>query len=98
MEHEFIAEIYRALKRLGSSARPRDALQAYAALERAGADRFLLAAVGSWRDTMDDEAVIELLRDLNAERPALDEVYASSSEGNDFASSMAAPPGTRWPF
>jgi len=34
----------------------------YRAFELLGADRELLAAVGSWGDTLDNEAVLSLLR------------------------------------
>jgi len=38
----------------------------YCALERLGAHRWLLAAIGSWNDTATDGEVLELLRDVNA--------------------------------
>ncbi len=44
----------------------------YTALERLDADTELLAIVGSWGDTLDDDAeVLTLLRDYNAGRPTL---------------------------
>ena len=42
----------------------------YAAAERLGADRFLLAIIGSWGDTLDDEEVIEDLRQWTAAEAA----------------------------
>jgi hypothetical protein len=36
------------------------------ALERLGAQPQLLAVVGSWGDTLDDETVLQLLREWNA--------------------------------
>jgi len=38
----------------------------YRAAERLGADRWLLAAIGSFRDTLSDQAVLRELRDWNA--------------------------------
>jgi hypothetical protein len=43
----------------------------YIALERLGADEELLSIVGSWRDTLGDATVLELLRDYNAGRMTL---------------------------
>jgi hypothetical protein len=43
----------------------------YVALERLGADEDLLAIVGSWGDTLDDEEVLLLLREHNATGKAL---------------------------
>ena len=45
----------------------------YAAFETLGADRNLLAAIGSWGDTLADAEVLALLKEWNAEsrcRPA----------------------------
>lgn len=39
----------------------------YRAFELLGADRELLATIGSWGDTLDDEAVLILLKDWNEE-------------------------------
>jgi hypothetical protein len=41
----------------------------YVALERQGADRQLLAIVGSWGDTLPDDEILAMLRDHNAGRP-----------------------------
>lgn len=54
--------------------------EVYVALEKLGAPPALLGAVGSWQDTVSDEDVLELLRDWNAGRPMLDEVYASTGK------------------
>jgi hypothetical protein len=51
--------------------RQKIAAELYAALERLGADVELLAIVGSWRDTLDDAEVLELLQHYNAGRPTL---------------------------
>jgi hypothetical protein len=37
----------------------------YTTLEQLSADPELLAAVGSWRDTLDDEEILEHLRSFN---------------------------------
>jgi len=53
------------------------------ALERLGADRFLLATVGSWGDTLSEEDVLDQLRTWNLGLPPLDEVWASTSKDSD---------------
>lgn len=40
----------------------------YTALQKLGADRELLATVGSWGDTLPDGDVLELLREWNARK------------------------------
>jgi hypothetical protein len=40
----------------------------YIALQRLDADEELLSIIGSWRDTLGDATVLELLRDYNAGR------------------------------
>ncbi len=42
------------------------------ALQQLHADEDLLAIIGSWRDTLDDEEILTLLRDYNAGRPIID--------------------------
>lgn len=37
----------------------------YKAVEGLGGNMYLLAAIGSWGDTLDDEDVLELLEDYN---------------------------------
>ena len=39
----------------------------YRAFEILGTDRHLLGAVGSWGDSLDDESVLALLKEWNAE-------------------------------
>jgi hypothetical protein len=39
----------------------------YRAFELLGADRELLAVIGSWGDTLNDEEVLTFLKDWNAE-------------------------------
>jgi hypothetical protein len=43
----------------------------YIALQRLNADEELLSIIGSWRDTLGDATVLELLRDYNAGRMTL---------------------------
>jgi hypothetical protein len=43
----------------------------YIALQRLDADEELLSIIGSWRDTLGDATVLELLRDYNAGRMTL---------------------------
>lgn len=59
-------EIYRALEILGSDERPTRE-EMYSALDRAGADRFILGVVGSWGEggMLPDAGVLSDLRDLN---------------------------------
>jgi len=40
----------------------------YVAFENLGADRNLLAAIGSWGDTLADAEVLALLKEWNAEK------------------------------
>jgi hypothetical protein len=42
--------------------------EVYIALQRLDADEELLSIIGSWRDTLGDATVLELLRDYNAGR------------------------------
>ena len=44
----------------------------YRALETLGADRKLLATVGSWGDTLQDEEVLQLLKEWNSGRLVTD--------------------------
>jgi hypothetical protein len=65
---DIVSEIQRAMKTLGA---PEDveasaALSVYRDMEELGADRELLAAVGSWGDSLDDEDVLEMLREWNS--------------------------------
>ena len=51
----------------------------YKAVERLGGSRELLAAIGSWGNTMSDDEVLECLQQLNAGRRLFDEVFASTA-------------------
>ncbi len=66
-------ELYKAIESLGGSPELVAATingaskeEVYDAAQRLGADRYLLAAIGSWGDTPDDEQVLQDLRDRNA--------------------------------
>jgi hypothetical protein len=78
LDAQILAELARAAECLGDNkllgqVRNLKAVNArivgnlYRAFENAGADRQLLAAVGSWRDTLEDEEVLALLKQWNAE-------------------------------
>jgi hypothetical protein len=72
VEREIRSEIAKAVRSLGGPARLVATIEGktkdemYRAAEQLGADRFLLAAIGSWRDTMGDEDALRELRDWNA--------------------------------
>lgn len=52
----------------------------YGTLVALGADRFLLGVVGSWRDCMEDSAVLELLREWNRlGQLRFDKIYATTT-------------------
>lgn len=83
LERRIRAQISRAAERLGAEedemrAVPRDKL--YDTLEALGADRFLLAIVGSWGDCASEAETLAHLERWNAGGPGLDEVYASTSD------------------
>ena len=67
------SEIYKAVESLGgppellaSTINGATKNEMYNAAEALGADRYLLAAIGSWDDTLADEEVLRELRDWNA--------------------------------
>lgn len=70
-EREIRSEIAKAIQSLGASPElvatieGKTKLQMYHAATRLGADRYLLAAIGSWGDTMDDADVLRDLRTWN---------------------------------
>jgi hypothetical protein len=41
-------------------------VEIYKAFEKLGADKRLLATIGSWGDTLDDAAVLDLLKTWNS--------------------------------
>jgi hypothetical protein len=65
---KIIRELQKALKYLGADPALADIgpVDLYKKLETLGADRDLLAVVGSWGDTLDDEEVLDLLKGWNA--------------------------------
>jgi hypothetical protein len=68
IEREIVAELHKVAELLGAdpdNIRNVPAAEMYDALEALGADRFLLGIVGSWKDTMEDVEVLELLREWN---------------------------------
>jgi hypothetical protein len=61
-ERNIRTELRRALKRLGGflpSTEGWESRRFYYALERRGASHRLLAVVGSWKDTLDDDEVLQ---------------------------------------
>jgi hypothetical protein len=79
-----MAEIIRALARLGGDPKslPESPSQddLLALLRQNGADRYLIGTVASWKDTIDDEEVLEDLQRLNEGRPYFDQIIASRDE------------------
>ena len=74
-------ELCKAAERLGGDGArirtlPRGEI--YDAMEDLGADRHLLAAVGSWGDTLSDGEVLASLRRWNRDEPPFDYVIAST--------------------
>jgi hypothetical protein len=55
----------------GPDVRAQIAGEICAAFDRLDADKEPLSITGSWRDTLDDRAVLSLLRDYNAGLPTL---------------------------
>jgi hypothetical protein len=72
VDQAIVAEVRAALQRLGASemlvyrAATMLPCAIYEEMERLGADPYLLAFIGSWRDTLTDEEVLDHLRDWNA--------------------------------
>jgi hypothetical protein len=75
-----IAEIRRAIEKLGGLARPATPDEAQRAVRDVGADIDLRSIVDSWQDTLDDDEILELLRNWNAGLPLFQTVYASATE------------------
>jgi hypothetical protein len=69
-----IAEIHRAIVKLGGSAQPATPDEAQRELRNLGADIDLRSIVDSWQDTLDDELILEMLRNWNAGLPLFDTV------------------------
>jgi hypothetical protein len=79
-----MAEILRAITRLGGDSRsmPESPSQddLLTLLRQNGADRYLIGTVASWKDTIDDEEVLNDLQRLNEGRPYFDQIIASRDE------------------
>ena len=75
-----LAEIHRAIAALGGTAQPTTPAEARRAVRALGADVDLCSIVDSWQATLDDEQILELLRDWNAGRPVFANVYASRDD------------------
>jgi hypothetical protein len=79
-----MAEIIRAITRLGGDPKslPESPSQDYllALLRQNGADRYLIGSVASWKDTMDDEEVLDDLQRLNEGGPYFDRIIASRND------------------
>jgi hypothetical protein len=63
---KIVRELQKTLAYLGADPALADRPGMYQKLEALGADRELLAVVGSWGDTLDDEEVLVLLKEWNA--------------------------------
>jgi hypothetical protein len=61
-----VRELQKTLDYLGADPSLADRPGLYRKLEALGADRELLAVIGSWGDTLDDEEVLVLLKEWNA--------------------------------
>jgi hypothetical protein len=68
VNRKIIRELRRSLEYVGAEADSQnlDPSDLYKRLDALGADRELLAIVGSWRDTLDDEEILALLTEWNA--------------------------------
>jgi hypothetical protein len=78
---EIMAEIIRAIERLGGDSKTlpeapsTDDLVDW--LRASGADRYLIGTVASWKDTIEDEEVLDDLRRLNEGKSYFDSGIAS---------------------
>jgi outer membrane translocation and assembly module TamA len=81
---QIMAEVIRAVTRLGGN--PKSIQESpsiddvVAMLRQNGADRYLIGTIASWRDTMDDEEVLDDLRRLNEGKPYFDQIIASQDD------------------
>jgi hypothetical protein len=68
VNRQIVRELQKSLEYLGADPALADLGPGdlYKKLEALGADRELLAIVGSWRDTLDDEEILALLTEWNA--------------------------------
>ena len=81
---QIIAEIIRAITRLGGDPKSLPESSStddiVALLRQNGADRYLIGTVASWKDTMEDEEVLDDLQRLNEGRPYFDRIIASRDD------------------
>ena len=81
---QIVAEIVRAITNLGGDANslPESPSQddLAALLRQNGADRYLIGTVASWKDTMEDEEVLDDMQRLNGGRPYFDRIIASQDD------------------
>ena len=81
---QIMAEIIRAITRQGGD--PKSLPESpstddiVALLRQNGADRYLIGTVASWKDTMEDEEVLDDLQRLNEGRPYFDRIIASRDD------------------
>jgi hypothetical protein len=66
VNRKIVRELQKTLDYLGADRALADRPELYQRLEALEADRELLAVVGSWGDTLDDEEVLVLLKEWNA--------------------------------
>ena len=66
VNRQIVRELQKTLDYLGADRALADRSDLYQKLETLGANRELLAIVGSWGDTLDDEEVLVLLKGWNA--------------------------------
>jgi hypothetical protein len=66
-----IAEIHDAISNLGGSARPETPDETQRAIRDLGADIDLRSIVDSWQETLDDDQILDLLRNWNAGLPLI---------------------------
>src|SRR5437588_8666885 len=91
-----IAEIHKAINKLGGSAQPATPNDADRVLRDLGADIDLISIVDSWQDTLPDEDILQLLRNWNAGVPLFQTIYASRPDEED--SYQLFPPTRPRPF
>ena len=65
---------------LGGAAWPTTPGDAHRALDDLSADRDLLSIVASWQDTLDDELILDMLKNWNAGLPLFQTIYASRED------------------
>jgi hypothetical protein len=66
IDREIAQQLYLAAEKLNLGARTVPLDELYDELEMMGAHPFLLGIAGSWGDTLDDDEVLDMLREWNA--------------------------------